>query len=299
MDRVSLGHTGLVASVVGLGCSRLGSTLSGCDGAQAVRLLRQALESGISLFDTADIYGQGDSERLIGTVLRGQRSRAVIVTKVGQRFTTMQRAAAWAKRPLRRAVPHVPALQRAIGARRAMPLPRDFSPHYLQRAVQRSLHRLGTEAIDVLLLHSPCAAEVHRQEYLQTFTELVRSGAVRAWGVSCDDAATALASLGVAGVSVLQVPMRLLAEESVAQELGVAVSRGIGIMLREVFASSTAFDRAARDDSLRTALAIPGAVTLIGTTQPAHLDAALAVARARSDAVPPAANPRKEAFHAD
>ncbi|MDB5374012.1 MAG: hypothetical protein JWP04_2654, partial [Belnapia sp.] len=102
------------ASRIGLGCSRLGATLGGASGAAAEALLRHALASGIRLLDTADIYGQGDSERLIGaalrewgegtplrdhgtgtplrghgtgTPLRGRGEGVLLVTKAGQRFT--------------------------------------------------------------------------------------------------------------------------------------------------------------------------------------------------------------------
>ena len=72
---------------LGLGCSRIGSFNNPCSVSDSIALIRRAFELGITLFDTANIYGQGDSESAIGRALRGHRDEAVIVTKAGNAFS--------------------------------------------------------------------------------------------------------------------------------------------------------------------------------------------------------------------
>jgi aryl-alcohol dehydrogenase-like predicted oxidoreductase len=78
-------------SRIGFGCGRIGSLGNPASPAQSQRLIELALDLGITLFDTANIYGQGDSERILGRALRGKRDRAFVVTKVGQHFSAKMR----------------------------------------------------------------------------------------------------------------------------------------------------------------------------------------------------------------
>lgn len=280
MHKVALGATGMTVSAVGLGCSRLGSTLGGCTGAAADRLLRHAQAVGVSLFDTADIYGQGDSERLLGAALRGNRDRAVILTKAGQRFTAAQRAVALAKGPLRLAARHLPQLRRRIAARRAAPLPRDFRPDYLREAIRRSLRRLRTDRIDLFLLHSPPAEELrHAHSACEMLDRLVQAGDVRAWGVSCDDAEALQAALAIPSVAVVQLPLALARTEAGRRMLDAAAARGVGVLVRELGASVVGglADPSARRQAVAAALAT-AAAAVVGTTNAAHLDEIVAEA---------------------
>ena len=149
-----LGASGLVVSVVGLGCNTMGRKLD-LDGTRAV--VAAALDHGITLFDTADTYGtpSGTSEELLGTALRGRRDEVVIATKFG-----MDMAGAngpdWGAR----------------GGRR-----------YVRRAVEASLRRLGTDHIDLYQLHQPDPG-TPIEETLSTLDGLVREGKVRYLGNS-------------------------------------------------------------------------------------------------------------------
>jgi aryl-alcohol dehydrogenase-like predicted oxidoreductase len=262
---------------MGLGCSRLGSTLSGGGPRAADSLLRHALDAGVTLFDTADVYGQGDSERLLGAAIRPRRAEVVIVTKAGQRFTWAQRAATLAKAPLRRAARHLPDLHAAIAARRAASLPRDYGPEHLRRAVEGSLRRLGTDRIEVLLLHSPSAEELRQGAPFDVLDRLVEAGKILAWGVSCDDAAAVEAALSLPSVSVVQVPLAIANAAGSEGMLAKASSRDVGIVVRELFARRPggAADPAGRHTAVAAALGVRGAAALVGTTQPGHLDEAL------------------------
>lgn len=273
----SLGdRSGLSASILGLGCSRLGSTLSGCGGAAAEALLRHALDAGVTLFDTANIYGQGESERLIGRALAGRRDEVTIVTKAGQRFTATQRVVALAKSPLRQLARRLPGLRGAIASRRAAPLPRDYSPAHLQGAVEASLRRLRIERIDLFLLHSPSAEAILQGAPFELLDRLVQAGKLRAWGISCDDGAAAREALRLPSVAALQLPLNVA--QAMRPALTQAASQGIGLMLREIFAGQ-AGDAAARAAALQAALQFEQAVALVGTTSAGHLDEAVEAAR--------------------
>jgi aryl-alcohol dehydrogenase-like predicted oxidoreductase len=148
-----LGDSGLVVSVVGIGCNNFGGRM---DQAATDAVVGQALDSGVTLFDTADVYGgSGKSEEMLGKALRSRRADAVIATKFGG---DMQGANGpdWGAR----------------GSRR-----------YVRTAVESSLRRLGTDYIDLYQIHSPDPV-TPREETLAALTELVREGKVRYLGSS-------------------------------------------------------------------------------------------------------------------
>lgn len=147
-----LGSSGLIVSTVGVGCNAFGRRI----GAATTReVVDAAIDAGINLFDTADIYGYGASEELLGDSLRGRRDDVVIATKFG---LDMQGANGpdWGVR----------------GSRR-----------YIRRAVQGSLRRLGTDYIDLYQIHRPCPV-TPIEETLAALHELVTEGLVRYIGSS-------------------------------------------------------------------------------------------------------------------
>ncbi|MER7418144.1 aldo/keto reductase [Micromonospora peucetia] len=149
-----LGDSGLVVSVVGIGCNNFGRKLD-LDGTRAV--VDAALDAGINFFDTADIYGepQGGSEELLGQALKGRRDDVVVTTKFGMDMHGM----------------NGPDFS-ARGARR-----------YIARAVEASLRRLGTDHIDLYQMHEPDPG-TPIDETLAALDDLVRAGKVRYLGNS-------------------------------------------------------------------------------------------------------------------
>lgn len=152
MDYRPLGDSGLVVSSVGLGCNnlgRVGTRTEEQDGAD--RVVGAALDAGITLFDTADIYGKefGLSERMLGAALGSRRDQAVVATKWGHQEVEGPYPSWGAK-----------------GGRR-----------YLRRAVEDSLARLGTDRIDLLQLHTPDPG-TPIDETLSALDDLVREGKV-------------------------------------------------------------------------------------------------------------------------
>jgi aryl-alcohol dehydrogenase-like predicted oxidoreductase len=144
-----LGNSGLQVSIVGLGCNNFGSRL---DAEATARVVHAALDCGITLLDTADVYGNGQSEEYIGRALKGRRSDAVIATKFGS----------------------------SMGEG---PYSRGASRRYIHRAVEASLRRLDTDYIDLYQLHRP-DPQTDLDETLSTLDDLVRDGKVRYIGSS-------------------------------------------------------------------------------------------------------------------
>jgi aryl-alcohol dehydrogenase-like predicted oxidoreductase len=149
---VPLGDSGLVVSRLGIGCNAFGTRI---DAAAVRRIVDAALDHGVTLFDTADVYGLGASEELLGAALKGRRDEAVVATKFGM---DMQG---------RNGADH--------GAR--------ASRRYVRRAVEASLRRLDTDHIDLYQLHQPDLV-TPPEETLAALAELVTEGKVRYLGCS-------------------------------------------------------------------------------------------------------------------
>ncbi len=150
----ALGNSGLVVSVVGLGCNNFGGRL---DLAGTREVVDAAIDCGITLFDTADIYGGGGrSEELLGQALAGRRDQVVLATKFGHQNADM-------------------GYGHAAGAKGGR--------GYIRRAVEQSLRRLGTDYIDLYQIHTP-DPQTPVAETLAALTELVAEGKVRYLGNS-------------------------------------------------------------------------------------------------------------------
>jgi aryl-alcohol dehydrogenase-like predicted oxidoreductase len=222
-------------SMIGFGCARLGGMFHGESTASTLNTLAAALDAGINFFDTADMYCQGESERLLGRAVRGRRGQAVIATKTGYRLPSRARFASRLKPVLRPVV-------RRLGPRRAgIPhavrgdLSQDFSPASIVSAAHQSLKRLGTDYIDLYQLHSPPAEVLERGEWLPPLERLKRDGAIRSIGVSCETAADALICLRFPEVSTLQVRLSLLDQSALAEALPRAREHGVGVIARECY----------------------------------------------------------------
>ena len=141
-----LGDSGIQTTVAGLGCNNFGMRL---DAAESARVVHAALDLGVNLFDTADVYGMGESERHLAAALKGRRAEAVVLTKFGS--------------------PADPEHPEHRGA----------SPEHVRRAVEASLRRLDMDHIDVYMLHRP-DPETPIEATLEALQRLVDEGKVRA-----------------------------------------------------------------------------------------------------------------------
>jgi aryl-alcohol dehydrogenase-like predicted oxidoreductase len=210
-----LGATGLEVSEVGFGAwaiggpTRLGGAVLGWGPqgkTQALRALQACPYQGINFIDTADIYGDGQSEELIGRAFRGKREQVLIATKVGNRQDSR---GVWVK---------------------------DFSPTYVTAAIEGCLRRLRTDYIDLLQLHAPPANLRLEGELLETLTEARTEGKILAWGVASGSLAQAEACAGRDGVAVVQLTHGLLERGAEARALPAAQAAGQGVLGRGLLA---------------------------------------------------------------
>jgi aryl-alcohol dehydrogenase-like predicted oxidoreductase len=231
-----LGGTDLTVSEVGFGCARLGGLFQGDDRAGGVRLLRTALDHGITLFDTSSMYTQGESERLLGEAFAGARESVVIATKAGYVLPAQRRLLAPLKPLLR------PLIRRARLRGAQLPpalrgaLSQDFSPAHLIRSAEQSLRRLRTDRIDLLQLHSPPSEMLENGDLLEPLERLRQQGKVRHYGVSCETTADVLLCLRLPEISSVQVRLSLLDGSALAEALPGAARRGLGVIARECYA---------------------------------------------------------------
>jgi aryl-alcohol dehydrogenase-like predicted oxidoreductase len=210
MEYRKLGRTGQRVSEVGLGTWPIGGSivLGGAPTgygevpeSEAVRAIRHGLERGVSFFDSADTYGLGRAERILGQAIAGRHGQVVVATKVG-----------W--------VPD--------GAERWVA---DLSPEHLRAAAERSRRRLGVDVIDVLQLH-PVPAEGDETEAALDALEAIRAaGICRLIGVSVgSDFAAGMRLLATDRVHVVQVHFNLLQQGAAAELLDEAQTRGAGVI---------------------------------------------------------------------
>jgi len=218
---------------LGLGCVSLGST-AGRREADDIRLVHTAIDLGITVFDSADAYGAGASEYVLGRAVKRQRDRVVLATKGGFAFRPRHRAEQWARRWSK------PVVERA---RRRAPVPletsgpatyaqQDFSARHLRDAVHASLRRLGTDRIDLYQLHGP--TEVF-PDLLDQLSDLVTAGDVVRFGVGASSVADADNWLAQPGVSVVQVPFGILDPEAASTTFLLAREHHREIWARGVF----------------------------------------------------------------
>jgi aryl-alcohol dehydrogenase-like predicted oxidoreductase len=232
MERRRLGSTELEVSHLGLGCQSLGGGLYYRDDREAVRLLHRAADAGINFFDTADHYGLGESESLIGKAFRERRNTVVLSTKIGTTYSPIAVMALRARPLLRPFSRRLRGMKVRLHQLRAAQRSYDFSPAYLQRAVDASLRRLGTDYLDLLLLHKPPAEELERGDCLDALARLQSAGKVRYYGVSCDGVADADIALRHPQVSAIQITVSLLEQAALPEILPRAKAANCGVIAR-------------------------------------------------------------------
>ncbi len=173
-------------SVLGVGCSRLGSVSNPAPMREIEAMLEAAVDGGVNLFDTADIYGQGDSERTLGRLLRRRRERLFVVTKVGGRHGRYAEAIRLAKPLLRLVARSHSNVRAAVVNARTAAVVHEFSPSDLRLAVDASRRRLGLDRLDGLLLHSPSVETLRAPEIHAFLDEVLRDGKAARVGASVE-----------------------------------------------------------------------------------------------------------------
>jgi len=196
-----LGNTGVNVSEIGFGTWSIGGKDYGpTDDKTSTAALRRAYELGITFYDTADLYGEGRSERLIAKALKGHFRSIFIATKIGYNF--------YGGNPRK-----------------------EFHEAYLRRAAEECLKRLSTEQLDLLQLHNPSEEVLGRGEVFETLQKLATEGKIRFWGVSVSSAKAALLALS-AGTATLQLVYNLLRPELLSTIAGEVKTTKTGLIAR-------------------------------------------------------------------
>ncbi len=218
MHQRPLAATGRSASTIGLGTWQLGADWGDVSEADALDVLAASVEAGVTLFDTADVYGDGRSESLIGTFLAAHPGHDVTVaTKMGRRLAQE---------------------------------PENYTRDNFRAWTDRSRSNLGVDTLDLVQLHCPPSAVIDADETFDALDALVADGAIAAYGVSvetCGQALSAISRPGVTNVQIIINPFRLKALDEVlpaADAAGVAVFARVPLasgLLSGKYTSSTSF----------------------------------------------------------
>ena len=276
LERRPLGATGLEVSALGMGCAKLGAFWQGRSPAEGRRAIDAARRAGINLFDTADCYARGISERLLGRALLADPGDVVVCTKVGLLKTPA--ALVSARRAGARG-----ADASAGGLARGGAAAGCYAARYITVAVERSLRRLGRDRVELLLLHAPPLEVLRRREFAPALDALVRAGKVGHFGVSCAAPDEADAALDLPGVACLEIPYSA-ARRTVLERVGPrATDLGVAILAAGPFDDSSLLDADGRaaGELLRFALAAPAVSSVVaGMSRAEHVEANVAAAAA-------------------
>ena len=206
MEQRPFARLGRTASVVGLGCWQLGADWGNVDDSTAMAILHAAADAGITFFDTADVYGDGRSERFVGQLLRERAGEALFVaTKVGRRARVQDDA--------------------------------EYTEANLRAWVARSLENLGVDRLDLVQWHCPPTPTFARESMYELFDTMTEEGLIAGYGVSVETVAqahTAIAHPHIASLQIIANAFRLKPFESV---IPAAAALGVGVIARVPLAS--------------------------------------------------------------
>jgi aryl-alcohol dehydrogenase-like predicted oxidoreductase len=206
MEHRTLGRTGREISVVGLGAWQLGADWGAVDEDDALAVLAAAVDAGVTFIDTADVYGDGRSERLIGRFLREHPGAGglTVATKMGRR------------------VPQ---------------LPENYTLDNFRAWNDRSRENLGVETLDLVQLHCPPTACYHQDDVFEALDTMVAEKRIANYGVSVETRAEALAAIARPGVASVQIILNMLRLGPLAEVLPAARANDVGIIARVPLAS--------------------------------------------------------------
>jgi len=201
-------RTGRTVGAVGLGTWQLGADWGDVDEADALATLHAAVDAGVTLLDTADVYGDGRSEHLIGRLLRElsdrQRAALIVATKAG---------------------------------RRGPQEPGEFTLANLRAWTDRSRRELGVDRLDLLQLHCPPTPVYAMPAVYDALDTLVSEGALAAYGVSVETVAEGLAAIEHPGVATVQVILNAFRHKPTEELLPACAAAGVGVLARVPLAS--------------------------------------------------------------
>ncbi|KAB8184438.1 aldo/keto reductase [Microbispora catharanthi] len=203
MEQRVLGRTGRQVGVVGLGAWQLGADWGEVSEADALATLDAAVDAGTTFIDTADVYGDGRSEKVIGKLIK-ERSGLTVATKMG---------------------------------RRVQQTPDVYTLDNFRAWTDRSRANLGVDTLDLVQLHCPPSAVFDTDEVFDALDTLVAEGRVAAYGVSVETVAEALTAIARPGVATVQIILNAFRLKPLDEVLPAAEKAGVGIIARVPLAS--------------------------------------------------------------
>jgi aryl-alcohol dehydrogenase-like predicted oxidoreductase len=200
MKARTLGQDGLAVSTLGLGCMGMSYAYGPADRTEAITTIRRALDLGATFLDTADMYANGENERLVGEAIEGRRDEVVLATKFGI----------------------------VVDPDTLMPVGVNGSPDYVRAAIDRSLTRLGVDHVDLYYQHRPDPG-VPIEDTVGAMAELVAAGKVRHLGLSEASESTIRRAAAVAPIAAVQSEWSVFSRD--VEDAVVPACRELGIGL--------------------------------------------------------------------
>jgi aryl-alcohol dehydrogenase-like predicted oxidoreductase len=200
-----LGRTGWKVSEISFGAWAIGGDWGRVDDKESVAALNRAIDVGVNFIDTADVYGDGRSERLVSEVLKGRSEEVHVATKAGRRLD-----------------PHT-----ADG----------YNESNLRKFVERSLKNLQTDSLDLVQLHCPPTEVYYRPEVFEALDKLTEQGKIRYYGVSVEKVEEALKAIEFPNVQTVQIIFNIFRQRPAELFFEQAMKRKVGILARVPLAS--------------------------------------------------------------
>ncbi|MDE2448381.1 MAG: aldo/keto reductase [Gammaproteobacteria bacterium] len=199
------GRIGWDVSEIGFGAWAVGGEWGAVDDEQSIAAMKRALELGVNFFDTADVYGDGRSERLMRRLRQETRTPFHVVTKAGRRLR-----------------PHVAA---------------GYNKENLTAFVDRSLQNIGVDSLELVQLHCPPSDTYYRPETFAAMDELKKAGKVRHYGVSVERVEEGLKAMEFPNVESVQIIFNMFRQRPAERLLAEAQRRGVATIIRVPLAS--------------------------------------------------------------
>jgi aryl-alcohol dehydrogenase-like predicted oxidoreductase len=205
MNYRRFGRTGWMVSEIGLGAWQLGSDWGHVDEETAMATLHRAVDLGVNFIDTADVYGDGLSERRIGRLRQERKELFYVATKAGRRLN-----------------PHTAE---------------SYTKENLARFVERSLRNLGVETLDLLQLHCPPTEVYYRPEVFEALEDLKGEGKIQHYGVSVEKVEEGLKAIEYPGVESVQIIFNIFRQRPAELFFREAERRNVAVIVRVPLAS--------------------------------------------------------------